>query len=109
MLLNATHTTGSCWLPSDLLDIYTRYKQGTRAIIAWLVQHSTPKYRSTISIQDLLEAIQPRATSMPDAIDFHFRETIVARARLSKFFRMKDTPHVEDVETKSPHISVVLL
>jgi hypothetical protein len=31
IVLNATHTTGSCRLPSDLLDIYIRYKQGTRA------------------------------------------------------------------------------
>lgn len=102
MLLGATHTTGSWRLPSDLLDVYIRYKQGTTAIIAWLVQHNTPKYRSTISIQDLLdfcEVVQARAISMPDAIDFYFHEIIAARVRLSKFFRMEDAPHVEDVET----------
>jgi hypothetical protein len=102
IVLNATHTTGSCRLPSDLLDIYIRYKQGTTAIIAWLVQHSPPKYRSTISIQDLLdfcEVVQARAISMPDAIDFYFRETIAASVQLRKIFRMEDAPHVEDVET----------
>lgn len=102
MPLNATHTTSSWQLPSDLLDVYIRYKQGTTAIIAWLGQHSTPKCRSTISIQDLLDfrdVVQTRAISMPDAIDFYLRETIAVRVRLRKIFRMEDAPHVEDVET----------
>jgi hypothetical protein len=99
MLLNAIHSIGSGHLPSDLLDVYVRYKQGTRAIITWLVQHSARKCSTTITIQGLLElcdVVRAKPIFMPETIDFYFRDTIAAHRRLTRFFQVEDAPHVDD-------------
>ena len=86
MLINGHSAKGGGRIPSSLLDTYVRYKQDTRAIIAWLLSHGTRKYKSlkTVSIRDLLclaEVVQEKAVVMPDTIDFHFREAISAREK----------------------------
>lgn len=91
-------------IPPSLLDIYVRYKQDTRAIIAWLVSHGTCNYKHfrTFSIRDLLglaEIVQTKAVVMPDTIDFHFREAIAARTQLSRFFRREALYGVDDEAT----------
>ena len=104
MLLNATHSTGSGSLPSDLLDLYVRYRQGTRAIITWLVHHSTQTYSTTITIRDLLkvcETVCAKTIPMPEMIDYYFRDTIAARTRLTRFFPLEDAPRWEDATTAS--------
>jgi hypothetical protein len=98
MLFNITHPVGSGRLPSELLDLYIRYKQGTRAIINWLIQHSTQKYGTTMTIRDLgdlCEAVRAKPFSMPEMIDFCFRDTIAARRRLSRFFQVQNASHVD--------------
>lgn len=99
MLINSTHaTTTKGQIPPELLDVYVRYKQDTRAIIAWLLGLShgrrKPKRHSpkTISIRDLVRLVETlRAKKeeivMPEPIDFCFRKAIAARTRLSEFFR----------------------
>lgn len=91
-------------IPSSLLDVYIRYKQDTRAIIAWLVSHGTQKYRrlSTLSIKDLFglaEIAQTKAVELPEIVNFQFRETIKARAQLSEYFRGVDAEGEGGVET----------
>lgn len=109
MLFNATHPIGSGRLPSELLDLYVRYKQGTRAIIHWLIQHSTRKCSTTITIRDLLdlcEAVRAKPVSMPEMIDFYFRDTIAARRRLSRFFQVQNVPDVDgDVTTSHEYFT----
>lgn len=104
MLISAPHPTTEGRIPPSLLDIYVRYKQDTRAIIAWLMSHGTRKYKRfrTVSIRDLLglaEIAQSKAVVMPDTIDFHFREAIAARTQLSRFFRREGLPGVDDEAT----------
>ncbi|KAK5143267.1 hypothetical protein LTR04_001942, partial [Oleoguttula sp. CCFEE 6159] len=104
MLINISHPTSGDPLPPSLFDIYVRYKQDTRAIIAWLVSHGTRKYKGlrTVSTRDLLELaeiIQTKEVVMSDTIDFCFREAIAARTQLSKFFRKTSSPGDKDQET----------
>ncbi len=96
MLLSTSHppATSGERIPPSLFDLYVQYKKDTRAIVAWLMSHSTSKFKSlhTISISDLLglaEVVQKKAVVMPDTIDFQFREAIAARTQLSNFFRTK--------------------
>ncbi|KAI9880764.1 MAG: hypothetical protein M1830_000653 [Pleopsidium flavum] len=104
MLINTSHPTSRGQLPPSLLEIYVRYKQDTRAIIAWLMSHGTRKYKGfrTVSIRDLLglaEIVQTKEVVMPDTIDFCFREAIAARTQLSKLFRKTSSPGGDDQET----------
>jgi hypothetical protein len=39
MLIRTEHLTNEGRIPSGLLKLYVRYKQDTRAIVAWLVSH----------------------------------------------------------------------
>ena len=92
MLINSSRAGTGCGVPPDLLELYVRYKQDTRAIIGWLLDNGTNRspYRPKVSIIDLLnlsETIQGRGLIMPDTVDFHFRQAVAARTRLSSFFR----------------------
>ena len=91
-------------IPSSLLDVYVRYKQDTRAVIAWLASHGTRKYRrlQLLSIRDLFglaEIAQTKAVELPEIIHFHFREAIAARTQLTDFFRAVNAQ--DDQETSS--------
>ena len=107
-MLTCTDTLGSKGgrIPSSLVDVYVRYKQDTRAIIAWLISHGTSKYKRlpTLSIKDLLglaEIAQVKAVELPEIVDFHFREAIAARTQLSGWFRAEgvgDTKETSDHE-----------
>lgn len=104
MLVDSLHSTNQNRISSSLLEIYLRYKQDTRAIIAWLITHGTRDCERlhTVSIRDLLvfaENVQKKGVVMPDTIDFHFREAIAARTQLSKFFRKGATTGVDDQDT----------
>lgn len=104
MLVDAQHRRTRSSISPDLMDTYVRYKQDTRAIIAWLIGHGMPKQGcfQTVRIKDLLdiaETVQRKAVVMPDMIDFHFREAIAARTQLSKIFRKEALPGVQDQET----------
>lgn len=77
-------------IPSDLFEVYVRYKQDTRAIVAWLIRCAPSKHDTNLSIQDLFDlarVVRDKAVKMPDNIAFHFREAIAARMQLSNFFR----------------------
>lgn len=109
MLFNPTHSSAhgrTCSIRTcpSLLQTYVRYKQDTRAIIAWLISHAKGKNAclKTISIRDLLdlaETVQKKAVVMPDTIDYHFREAIAARTQLSKIFRREGIPGLDDEDT----------
>jgi hypothetical protein len=104
MLINSSHPSTGSYNSPGLLDTYVRYKQDTRAIIAWLIANGTRKNKcvQAISIRDLMElaeTVQRRAVVMPDTVDFHFREAIAARTQLSKTFRREGIPGVGDQET----------
>ena len=91
-------------LPSGLMDLYVQYKQDTRAIVAWLVDHGPGRYKATpkLSIKDLfdlVDAIRAKAVQMPDIIAFHFRQAIAARSRLSKVYRKIDGQDKDQTET----------
>ena len=104
MLFNSTHSAGAYPLPAGLQDVYVRYKVGTRAIVAWLIKHSNRKHdcRESVCIRDLLDIVESfrlKPISMPEAIDFYFRETIAARKHLTSYFRKQpcsDGKHVDD-------------
>ena len=104
MLLNTTSIGTTGRIPSSLLELYVRYKQDTRAIIAWLMRHGAPKCQrlETISVGELLslsEAVQRKAVAMPDTIDFQFRQAIAARTQLSNFFRREACSGSVDQDT----------
>ncbi|KAK5011368.1 hypothetical protein LTR28_003647 [Elasticomyces elasticus] len=104
MLDGVSHPTSGGSLPPNLLDIYVRYKHDTRAIIAWLVSYGTRKYKrlqkvSTRDLMELAEIIRKKDVIMPENIDFYFREAIVARTQLSKFYRKTISPTASDQET----------
>jgi hypothetical protein len=104
MLFNPSHPTNSGLVAPSLQDIYVRYKQFTRAIVAWLVSNGTRKHKclQTVSIKDLLdlaEAVQKKRVVMPNTIDFQFREAIAARTQLSRFYRNEGFAGVDDQET----------
>ena len=92
MLQYPIRSTREEHIPSNLLQTYVQYKQDTKAVIGWLVSHGTIKYKRmrTLSIKDLFslaEIVSKNAITMPDLIDFHFRQAIAARTQLSKHFR----------------------
>ncbi|KAL6720015.1 hypothetical protein ACLMJK_001936 [Lecanora helva] len=94
MLINQHHSGGK--IPSNLLDTYVRYKQDTRAIVAWLLSHGTAKYKrlKEVSIRDLVSLagiVQKKAVIMPATVDFHFREAIAAR-KVSSTMRVVGAP-----------------
>lgn len=103
MLLNPTHEITLSGLPSDVLDAYVRYKKGTRAIVMWVVQYA-PKYAGAkkLPIKELGRLVKSLAGSiktLPDIVHFHFRETITARKRLSKYFKSFRDESLLNVDT----------
>lgn len=104
MLVQGTYSSDGVRISQDLLTTYVRYKQDTRAIITWLLQHGTSRFRSlkTISIRDLMglaEVVQKKAVVMPESIDFQFRQAIAARTEISRHFRQNSEAFVDDRET----------
>ena len=104
MMIHAPHPTAEGRIPPSFMNVYVRYKQDTRAIVAWLLENGSHKYKRlrTVSIRDMLglaEAAQQKGVTMPRTIDFHFREAIAARTQLSKFFRMERSVAIEDQDT----------
>lgn len=104
MLLNPSHNVTFSGLPPDLLDTYVRYKKGTRALVAWFLQHSSSCHPRTkaLSIREfeaLAETVSRTIKTVPDVVHFYFRETIAARKRLSKHFRTAVDESYEDVGT----------
>jgi hypothetical protein len=108
MLLNPSHTVTFSGLPSDVLDTYVRYKQGTRAIIKWLSHHAPAETRAAylgakmLAINDLAKLARvasKHVQCMPDVVHFHFRETIAARNSLSSYFRRQSCGTTIDSST----------
>ncbi|ETN45924.1 uncharacterized protein HMPREF1541_00105 [Cyphellophora europaea CBS 101466] len=104
MLLNPTHEITLSGLPPDVLDAYVRYKKGTRAIVAWVVQYAPSHYAGArkLPIKELARLcalVTGKITQLPDVIHFYFRETIAARKRLSKYFRGFRDESLEDADT----------
>ena len=104
MILNATHEITLSGLPSDVLDAYVRYKNGTRAIVCWIVQYGPSKYAGVRSLPlkelaRLAASVTDVLKEIPDVIHFHFRETIAARKRLSKYFRGNVDKSQEELDT----------
>lgn len=104
MLLNASHEITFSGLPPDLLDAYVRYKKGTRALVAWFIQYSpTPTRRAKSlpikELEHLAQSVRKSLRSLPDVVHFHFRETIAARKRLSKYYRDQFDGFNDDEDT----------
>lgn len=104
MLLNPSHKITFSGLPPDVLDAYVRYKKGSRALVAWLIQYSpTPNRRvKTLPIKELealAKTAAKRLRAVPDMVHFYFRETITSRKRLSKYFRAQVDESAVDVDT----------
>lgn len=104
MILNPSHAILLTGLPSDILDVYVRYKKGTRAIIAWLLKYAPPRYAQykKITLNELSGvaiSLVGKLKELPEMIHFHFRETIDARKRLSKYFRTHVDEREEDLRT----------
>ena len=104
MLLNPSHEITFSGLPPDVLDAYVRYKKGTRALVAWFIQHSPSPDRKVKSLpikelESLAHYVSEKLKRIPDVVHFHFRETIAARKRLSKYFRGQIDETIDDVDT----------
>ena len=104
MLLNPSHKITLSGLPSDVLDAYVRYKKGTRAIVTWIVQYGPAKYLGARSLPlkelaKLASTLEGKLKELPEVIHFHFRETIAARKRLSKYFRGNIDESTLDIDT----------
>ena len=104
MLLNPTHEITLSGLPPDVLDAYVRYKKGTRAIVAWVVQYAPSRYvgARSLPIKELARlatSLTGKIKQLPDVVHFHFRETIAARKRLSKYFRGNRDESLENLDT----------
>ncbi|RMZ77540.1 hypothetical protein DV737_g4330, partial [Chaetothyriales sp. CBS 132003] len=104
MIINPSHKITLSGLPPEILDAYVRYKKGTRAIVSWIVQFGPPEHAGARSLplkemSRLASAAVEKLKELPDVIHFHFRETIAARKRLSKYFRGTIDASLEDVDT----------
>lgn len=104
MLLNPSHEITLSGLPPDVLDAYVRYKKGTRAIVTWIVQYGPSTYHGAkrLPLRDLAilaEIVKNKLKHLPDVVHFHFRETIAARKRLSKYFRGNVDTTIDDFDT----------
>ena len=87
-----------------MMDSYVRYKQGTRAIVAWLVQHGSCGQRKSKNIpvralRGLAAVVEERAIPMTDMIDYYFKQTIEERENLSEFFRRDSKNGLVDEDT----------
>ncbi|KAL9080350.1 MAG: hypothetical protein Q9157_000878 [Trypethelium eluteriae] len=94
-------------ISAELFDIYLNYKQDTKAIIGWLVDHGASRHDSskTLSIKELFALsgiVQEKAIRMPDIIHFHFRQAIKARTYLSRCFR-RDSPQGANEQSTCDH------
>ncbi|RMZ87864.1 hypothetical protein DV736_g4898, partial [Chaetothyriales sp. CBS 134916] len=104
MIINPSHKITLSGLPPEILDAYVRYKKGTRAIVSWIVQFGPPEHAGarSLPLKEMarlgLAAVE-KLKELPDVIHFHFRETIAARTRLSKYFRGSIDVSSEDVDT----------
>ena len=104
MILNPSHKITLSGLPPDVLDAYVRYKKGTRAIVSWIVQFGPAKYHGARSLPlkelaRLASSLAGKLKDLPEVIHFHFRETIAARKRLSKYFRGNIDDSTENADT----------
>jgi hypothetical protein len=110
MILNPTHNIPLRGMPKEILDDYVRYKQGTRAIIAWLLKYTPSGYsQSKVSLRDLsniVSSLVGKFKDLPDAIHFYFREVIASRNRMSKYFRSNvDNNQADDCTLSHEHFT----
>ena len=102
-MLHSMHAfPGNGRIPSSLFDVYLRYKQDTRAIVAWLTSCASCKHNADLSIQDLLDladVVRQKAVKMPTNIAFHFREAIAARTQMSNYFKKASAEGMHDQDT----------
>lgn len=108
MLLNASHELTNCGLPDHIQDRYVRYKQGNRAIVAWMTRYGPDKFkgRKTLPIKQLIalgtslcNRIDEIGT-LPSDVDFYFKEVIRERAYLSQHFReFRDCCEKDQIDT----------
>ncbi|RMD44690.1 hypothetical protein DV735_g399, partial [Chaetothyriales sp. CBS 134920] len=104
MIINPSHKITLSGLPPEILDAYVRYKKGTRAIVSWITQFGPPERAGARSLPlkemaRLASAAVEKLKELPDVIHFHFRETIAARKRLSKYFRGSIDSSPEEIDT----------
>jgi hypothetical protein len=104
MIINPTHKITLSGLPPDILDAYVRYKKGTRAIVTWIVQFGPAELHGLRSLPlkelaTLASTLTGRLKDLPEVVHFHFRETIAARKRLSKYFRGNVDELADDADT----------
>ncbi|KIX06544.1 uncharacterized protein Z518_04520 [Rhinocladiella mackenziei CBS 650.93] len=113
MLLNPSHKVTLSGLPPDVLDAYVRYKKGTRALVTWFIQYSPSPNRQVKKLpikelESLAQIVSKKLRSLPDIVHFHFRETIAARTRLSKYFRHIDESADDEVTVNHEHFTTSL-
>lgn len=95
MLFNASHVVTNCGLPPHIQERYIRYKQGNRAIVAWMTKYGPDHFKGkrTLPIKQMValgsslcNRIQEIGTLPPD-VDFYFKEVIKERTYLSNHYR----------------------
>ncbi|KAI9711032.1 MAG: hypothetical protein M1820_002470 [Bogoriella megaspora] len=107
MFLSPIASQQSSGITRGLFDVYLSYKQDTKAIISWLVNHGDPfaSCSQRLSVRDLFhlaKVIRNNAVEMPDIIHFHFRQAIKARTQMTKVFRRDSVQQVDD-DSNSSH------
>ena len=108
MLLNASHEITNCGLPQHIQDRYVRYKQGNRAIVAWMTKYGPEKFkgRKTLPIKQMIalgnilcDKVQELGT-LPSDVDYYFKEVIKERTYLSEHYRShRDQCEKDQVDT----------
>lgn len=108
MLLNATHALTNCGLPEHIQGRYVRYKQGNRAIVAWMTKYGPEKFkgRKTLPIKQLIALGKTLCNKIddigtfPSDVDYYFKEVIRERAYLSQHFRdFRDKCEEDEIDT----------
>ncbi len=82
-------------LPSNLHTVYVQYKKDTRSIIQWLVQYGTSndKEATALTLRDikrLVDVVCKEGFPKSGAIKSHFEAAIIARQKITRFFKARD-------------------
>ena len=86
-------------MPPELFNIYLRYKQDTRAVLAWFLSHRHTTIDSSLianqlSVRDLARIALELCkipVIMPATIEYQFKEMIRARYLMSQLFKKAES------------------
>lgn len=111
MLLNASHEVTNCGLPPEIQERYVRYKQGNRAIVAWMTKYGPDhlKGKKTLPIKQMIALGRSLCTkaheigALPPDVDFYFEEVIKERTYLSTHYRTQRDRGDDDLTNTVNH------